>query len=163
MTARHGTMERASVAAYPTASRCVASSRHQHQKWTRTGRAYPWGTCAPIPAVVYGDMQACELGGRVGRPSFSRISHRLFLLPSRYLRVSAFAGAPRTSHSVASRVSSTARLNTLADQNVCQCASDPLHSLTRLSSSLVSVGIDPNENGLTHAQIPFAPGANSYD
>jgi hypothetical protein len=31
----------------------------------------------------------------------------------------------------------------------------------RLSSSTVSDGFDHNENGLTHAQASFAPGANS--
>lgn len=38
-----------------------------------------------------------------------------------------------------------------------------VHHSLRLSSSLASRWIDPNENGLTHAQISFAPGANAND
>lgn len=41
------------------------SCLHQRQKWTRTGRANPWGTCAPIPAVVNDqpqDTPACRGG-----------------------------------------------------------------------------------------------------
>ncbi len=38
-----------------------------------------------------------------------------------------------------------------------------IHLSKRLSSSPSSRWIDPNENGLTHAQISFAPGAKAYD
>jgi hypothetical protein len=67
----------ASAEHWTTAIRCVASSLHQHQKLTHTERGDSWGLCAPIPAVVYDDTQAYELGRGVDPRSFSRNSHWL--------------------------------------------------------------------------------------
>lgn len=54
-------------------------------------------------------------------------------------------------------------VQSLPDELVFQCLALRVVHLKRLSSSLSSRGIDPNENGLTHAQISFAPGAKAYD
>lgn len=52
----------------------------------------------------------------------------------------------------------------LRDKPPYQVAIAEIHHLTnRLSSSAVLVGIDPNENGLTHAKRSFAPGAKAND
>jgi hypothetical protein len=50
----------------------------------------------------------------------------------------------------------------LPNQKTVKLSTDRLHH-HHLSSSAVSVGIDPNENGLTHAQASFAPGAKAND
>lgn len=61
--------------------------------------------------------------------SFSRPhSHWLAMsLPSQLVRQSAFAGARHITNSMASRVSSTARLNTLAHKHLSQAVADALH------------------------------------
>lgn len=53
--------------------------------------------------------------------------------------------------------------NRLAHQPIVSRVAAALVHRECLSSSLVSVGIDPNEIGLTHAQIVFAPGAKAND
>jgi len=53
--------------------------------------------------------------------------------------------------------------NRLAHQPLIDPCAAALVHIRRLSSSLSSRWIDPNEIGLTHAQIVFAPGAKAND
>jgi hypothetical protein len=64
------------------------------------------------------------------------------------------ANGPRPTASVRNRLPHQRSVNRTADR---------LHHLSRLSSVSGLVGIDPNENGLTHAKASFAPGAKAND
>jgi len=148
--------QRVSVGHCPSkASRVLASSPAPHQHQTR-GRDV---VRASTPAAV-NQLQACELGRGVDPRSLSRIqigwfspSRRSVRCPSRCidqtLRVRAHVAAPLTFHSSTVNGSRRPALNTLAHEQVFQCLSHALHFHHRLSSFAVSVGIDPNENGLT--------------
>ena len=172
---------RASALAFPKAT---ASRSYQHQRQMRTGRGNPWGTCAPV-CVAGNDPQHDRSGNRAGfiglpNPSktrrgfglggLSRIQiptiDRSGFLPRSVgqLRGCAVKAAPRYFHSVRALGLTPSRAQSLANQHLHKLAVAKIHHLTnRLSSSAVSVGIDPNENGLTHAQTSFAPGAKAND
>lgn len=78
------------------------------------------------------------------------------------LPVRAFISGARLFHPVNLDGSRRLRSQPLAHDHFVNSPVNALH-LSRLSSSGFLVGIDPNEIGLTHAQISFAPGAKAYD
>lgn len=91
-------------------------------------------------------------------------THPLTVFSSRgeYLPARAFISSARPF--IHSTKLALGRVQSLPDQLVSQIAAAPVvHLFLRLSSLPSLVGIDPNENGLTHAQISFAPGAKAYD
>ena len=98
--------------------------------------------------------------------SFSRLhSHRqgASLPLCRLVARGAFASDPAITNSA--NLAGANRLcvrNTSAHHQSVNAFGDVPH-LSSLSSSAVSVGNDPNEIGLTHAQASFAPGAKAND
>lgn len=129
-----------------TASREAIRSIGPHQMYAAAALGRERGvTQRHAPAVVTDDTQACELGRRVDRRSFSRISHRLLLLPSRYLRVSAFAGAPRTFHSANAMGCSPAIRQSLPHHQPISRSGDVLHISNTLSSSAAFAGFKTSE------------------
>lgn len=114
-----------------------------------------WVTQRHAPAVVTDDTQACELGRRVDRRSFSRIYIGGFL-PRRLVVARAFASEPTITNSANAGCSPTV-LNTLADQNICQCASDLPHLHHRLSSSAAFAGFKTSE--ALNGRVPNFVGA----
>ena len=96
--------------------------------------------------------------------SFSRISHRSVVLPpDRLVAALAFCRAERaiTNSANASGCSPTIRQSLAHHQPISRTGDVP-HVHSRLSSSLVSVGIDPNENGLTHEAQSLPPDGKAY-
>ena len=107
-------------------------------------------------------------------PSFSRNSHRSAFSPDRRLvrcssrRTGHHFPAARLCaerggfHSVRVAACKRVHAHILPVEQVYQGITHRDH-VSNLSSSLVSVGIDHNEIGLTHAQAFFAPGAKAND
>lgn len=96
--------------------------------------------------------------------SFSSVhSHRLPVLPrlSRKRACLVPSGQARA-YSVRFSDCRPSALNTCRHQRLVNNRAERLHHQT-LSSSLVSVGIDPNERRLTYAKRSFAPGAKAND
>jgi hypothetical protein len=154
-----------------TASHCVASSLHQHQKLTHTERGNSWGLCAPIPAVVDDNTQACELGRGVDPRSFSRISHwlpsssraadrRMASTSLRVIRrnspVRAVTGCAGAFIQTIGSGSRPAVGNTLADQQSVNAFADLPHVLA-LSSSAAFAGSQTSE--ALNGRVPNSSGA----
>lgn len=92
-------------------------------------------------------------------------SHRLPASPLRSSRSGSVCSLAQT-RTYSANLAGANRLcvrNTLPHQQIPNALADVAHSDHRLSCVARLVGIDPNENGLTHAQASFAPGANSND
>jgi hypothetical protein len=117
------------------------------------------------PAPSKSDVTSLLTGAGFGRRPFPHSRSDARFLPMRCVRkrVCSIPLGQTRAYSANSRVSSTSVRNTLRHQPLVNDAADALHINHRLSSSLFSSGIDPNENGLTHAQGSFAPGAKAYD
>lgn len=114
-----------------------------------------------------------QQGGRVagpllqGRGIYPRQSnsHRLRFLPppSRLVVPSAFASVRTITNFRGLSGCRPSVPQALPYQHCMDALADRLHLSNVLSSSLSSRWIDPNENGLTHAQGSFAPGAKTHD
>lgn len=136
-----------------------SSAPHKHQRCAQTKRGIARGVLsAHVPAAY--EPQACELGRGDVSPVLSRIligwsspSRRPVRCPSRcsghHLPGCAVLAAPGTLHSSRNRACKPFARNSLTAQQFSQCIADRVHSSRRLSSSLVSAGNNPNENGLT--------------
>lgn len=142
------------------------------QDWPATDRAGLTGADAPNSLTNWRGLNCA--------PSFSPNSHPAILLPAGgrvhlFRTILPVEQGIRPSHNAerfqAARVRLSARCagcsrrstQSLPAQQFLQGIAHRLHSTHRLSSSLVLVGIDPNEIGLTHAQAFFAPGAKAND
>lgn len=115
----------------------------------------------PILSKVLTLSRALTNWRRFRLASFSH-SHRLPVLPRSSRSGSVRSLAQTRTYSARSNGCTRSPRQSLGHQQFINAVADGSH-LNRLSSSAVSVGIDPNENGLTHAQASFAPGANSND
>lgn len=126
---------------------------YELRDWSAIGRAgftyiqIRSGFCRVVsPRSVL--TSSCELGADFGRRPFHQNSHRLPVLPrSSRQRVRFSLGCTRV-HSMRSAGCTRPRAQSLAHKQVIQAVAYGPH-LSRLSSSLVSVGNNPNENGLT--------------
>lgn len=172
---------RASALAYPMATAKPSSRPNQRQRLTHTERGNSLGLCAPILAVVHvQDRPALTLRAGItprlrktcrgpSVPGLSRIQNptidRSGFLPRPVgqLRGCAVKAAPRYFHSMRVSACKPVCAQLLQDEHPQYRALPVIKHPSALSSSSVSVGIDPNENGLTHAQTSFAPGAKAND
>jgi hypothetical protein len=159
------------------ASKAMSSSAdHKHQGCTQTKRGNARGvTSAHILAAHKPQdwLASCRAGiaGSLPTPVACRgyglglfpHSHRPNSSLGRLVAERAFAGALAITNFRDLTGCNRSVVHSTVRQQVFQGTADVIHFLNRLSSSLVSVGIDPNENGLTHGQADFAFGANSSD
>jgi hypothetical protein len=177
MTAPFDTIQRERVGRGPKASREIALSFHDHQKGgagsasRRLSRARGHGVVR-VNHVVEADRFALRSALTHLLPvELARALSRVLFQPhSRWSRFSSVAVTnrgvsdplPRVKFLRRPRPTASVR-NSLPHQRLVNRTADRLHHLSDLSSVSDLVGIDPNENGLTHAQAFFAPGAKAND
>lgn len=168
-----------------TAGRGASSSQHQPQRHVRRGASLaaatqnqPQDWSASCRAGFVFTVHDTWLGGALrGSVCQHRISHWLpfsSLATDRRMASTSLMvirrNSPAARHSAERGAfiqydhhgSRRSVVHSTPCQQISRRLADMVHS-SSLSSSAVSVGIDPNENGLTHAQASFAPGAKTND
>lgn len=148
-------------ASAPFALSCSSPVHNQHQgRGTHNPRALHGGYGCHQSGFSLCLTSPCELAPVSAGVLFQSHRRAGFLLPS--LRL-AGAVSSRIGRPIRATGSSRSRAHTLRNKPCFQHRAYALHFLNRLSSSLVLVGIDPNENGLTYEAQPLPPGGKAYD